>query len=120
MSKLLSVCLAFLLCFTCLAGCNAEFTPEVPEGISNPEGGVVSAKPPMVEGWIVKISKDKVTLMVDGVEWDMKLDEQVQKNVKRFKEIDMPMKRGGYVLAQYELLEDGTRLVNRLEHLNMN
>lgn len=120
MNKLISLLLTCFLCLTCLAGCNASFTPEVPEGITDPEGGVVSANPPIVEGWIVSISKSKVTLMVDNVEWEMKLDEQVQKNVKRFKEIGLPMKRGGYVLAQYELLEDGTRLVNRLEHLEMN
>ena len=120
MNKVMSLCLVFLLCFTCLTGCKGNFTPEVPEGITDPNGGVVSANPPMVEGWIVNISKDSVTIMVENVEWKMELDEQVQKNVKRFKELDMPMKRGSYVLAQYELLEDGTRLVNRLEHLNMN
>lgn len=120
MSKRITAFLSVILCFILLTGCNANFTPEVPEGITNPDGGIMSTNPPIVEGWIVKISKDKITIMVDKVEWDMKLDEQVQKNVKRFAELDMPMKRGGYVLAQYELLEDGTRLVNRLEHLNAN
>ncbi|MGN1058837.1 MAG: hypothetical protein ACI4QW_00270 [Clostridia bacterium] len=113
---------ACCLCVLQLAACGTASEPEatIPPGITNPDGGVVSTNPNMLEGRVVKLSKNSITLMVQKVEWKMSLSEKAQAEVARFAELDMPIKEGGFVIAYYENKEDGGREVTRLEHLNAN
>ncbi len=125
MNKKLTLLLIGLLCLGMLTACgNNGAAPKdlgpVPEGISNPDGGIVSLNPKVVEGRLIKLSAKRATLLVQKVEWDMTLSEKVQSDIKRYAELDMPMEVGGFVLAYYEETEKGKREITRLEHLVSN
>ena len=123
MNKILAVLMIGVCCTGALTGCansSANDLGPVPPGISIPEGRIVSTTPKVLEARILKISAKKMTLLVQGVEWDMTLSEKVQSDIKRYAELDMPMEVGGFVVAYYEETEDGKRQITRLEHLNSN
>ncbi|MBR5236060.1 MAG: hypothetical protein IKW06_01625 [Clostridia bacterium] len=125
MNRKIAVLLIGLLCAGMLTACgnNGSASKDlgpVPEGITNPEGGIVSINPKVVEGRIIKLSDKRATLLVQKVEWDMSLSEKVQSDIKRYAELEMPMEVGGFVLAYYEETEEGKREITRLEHLVSN
>ncbi|MBE7048191.1 MAG: hypothetical protein E7393_02315 [Ruminococcaceae bacterium] len=116
MSKKICSALISLMCVILLTACSSG----IPKGISNPDGGIMSTDPPAVAGRVVSISDDEIVLMVEKVKWEMELSDAAQKEVARYKELKMPIKKGGFVIAYYENESDGEREVTRLEHLKVN
>lgn len=121
--KLISVCMLLFLCIGSLAACGGKQTAEeeepIPETITNPDGGVVSTDPWMVEGRIKELKQENMTLLVEGVEWKLTLPEQIQKDIATLNEKGVTIKNGSFVLVYYEE-EDGKRQVTRIEKLRAN
>jgi len=104
-----------------MCGC-MQSAPEatLPPGITKPEGSVISMNPPVVEGRVTKLTDDHIFLSVQGVEWKLELDDKAEWEIKRYKELDMPVLVGSFVMIYYEEDEDGEREATRIEHVEMN
>ncbi len=122
--KLFALCALLALCGTCFTGCKLNVepspTPTVPPGISKPEGRVVSMEPPTIEGRITKLTENKVWVMVQGVEWELVLNERAQFTIKKLAEYGTIIEKDSFVIVVYDIGEDGTRTANRIELLHVN
>lgn len=119
------LCLLFVLSLLMLplGGCALQFgevEATLPPGITQPEGSIVSTNPKVVEGRIKKLTDDDIVISVQGVDWKMELSDHAQYMVKRFNELDIPVKKGTFVMAYYEEEVDGEREVTRIEVVESN
>ncbi|MBE7010928.1 MAG: hypothetical protein E7418_05505 [Ruminococcaceae bacterium] len=123
MNKGISLCLVILLCLPVLAGCALQIEEPMATlapGITKPEGGIVSTNPKVVEGRILKLEKDEITLEVQGVKWNMDLTEEAQKMLKRYDELGIEIRKGTFVMAYYREDLDRDREVTRIERVESN
>lgn len=121
MNKIVLFLCALALCLPlggCGGGMGAEAT--LPPGITKPEGGIVSTNPKIVEGRITRLTEDEISLSVQGVEWRMELADEAQAMLARYKELEVDIRKGTFVMAYYEEDDDGERDVTRIERVEMN
>ncbi len=72
-----------------------------------------------VEGKITKLTKKKLFLSVQGVDWEMTLPEEAYNNIERMNELGIEVKVGTLVTVQYTLLNE-ERVVKSLARLDNN
>ncbi len=119
MTKSIVLLLLTLMMLLPVSGCIPR-KASLPPGVTNPEGGVISMNPPAVEGRVTKLTEDHIYLMVQGVEWKLELDDKTEWEIKRYKELDMPVMVGSFLMVYYEEDEDGEREATRIEHVTVN
>ena len=123
MNKMIHFLLVLSLSALFLSGCHLPFggaEATLPPSITRPEGGIISTNPKIVEGRIKKISGDKVTLTVDGVDWNMELSDAAEAMVTTLNKAGVEVQKGTFVMAYYEEDDDGEREVTRIEVVQSN
>lgn len=119
--KLFLLCLLPILCLS-FSGCqNKEEGPTatMPPGITHTEGGIESTEPPIVTGRVVSVDDNKIVLKVQGVDWELLLNDQTKWEKQRFAELEMPVLKGSFMRIFYEERDD-KRTATKLEHLKVN
>lgn len=119
--KLFLLCLLPILCLS-FSGCqNKEEgqTATMPPGITHAEGGIESTEPPIVTGRVVSVDDNKIVLKVQGVDWELLLNDQTKWEKQRFAELEMPVLKGSFMRIFYEEKDD-KRTATKLEHLKVN
>ena len=104
MNKMIHFLLVLSLSALFLSGCHLPF------------GGAEATLPPRIK----KISGDKVTLTVDGVDWNMELSDAAEAMVTTLNKAGVEVKKGTFVMAYYEEDDDGEREVTRIEVVQSN
>ena len=107
---LLCVCLV-------LSGCSAKTTdepvPTLSPKITHPEGVWYDTKPPMVEGVVTKITKDKIVLSVENEDVKLTLSKRAKEEIDIFKEKhNMEVKVGSFLQVKYIETEKGLGALN--------
>ncbi len=90
-------------------------------GVTITDGRVLAATDTggIIEGKITKLTNKKISLSVQGVDWDLALTEEVHNNIKRMNELGIEVKVGTLVTIQYTL-QDEIRTVEQISRLEAN
>ncbi len=96
-----------------------ETVAPIPPGITKPEGRIVSANPKIVEGRITKLTDKKMCISVQGVEWELVLDDTGRKTVQRLNEVGVEIVKGTFVTIHYKE-ENGKRIATKIMRLEAN
>ncbi len=123
MNKKIHFLLVLSLFTLLLGGCNLRFgeaEATLPPSITNPEGGIISMNPKVVEGRIKKLTDDNLILTVQGVDWKMELSDKAQYMIERLNEAGIEVKKGTFVMAYYDEESDGEREITRIEVVKSN
>ena len=119
----------FLACFlltislaTLLGGCSENPAPEasIPPGITKPEGRIVSTNPKAIEGRVTKLTDKKIWVSVQGVDWELTLNEDTKNSIKKLAEHDIIIEKGTFVVVYYDVDEKDKRTATRIERLRVN
>ncbi len=122
MNKRFFLVLMLLVCALSFSACGELFEPTatLAPTVTRTEGGIVSTRPPAVEGRVSRIKDDTIFLKVEGVEWELVLNEQTKWEMERFAELDMPISKGSMLIVYYREQADGVRVATKLEHVKSN
>lgn len=126
--KVITIFLILLLSACCVVGgfwilgtdnTADEAEAPIPPGITKPEGRVISASPKIVEGRITKLTDKKMCISVQGVEWELILDETGCTTIQRLNELGVEIVKGTFVTVHYKE-ENGTRTATKIMRLESN
>ncbi len=127
--KIITIAIILLLGAACvIAGFlildnkNTDDIAAIPQpGVTITEGRVLQGTGSIrhVEGKITKLTKNKMFLSVQGVDWEMTLPEEAQNMITRMNELGIEVKVGTLVTIQYTLLNE-ERIVKSLARLDNN
>lgn len=120
MRKKVSFCVLVCLFTLVVTGCRLSVEKPVPEGISNPDGGIVSVDPMIVQGQVKKLSGDRLVISVQAVEWELSLSESAQKELETLKNAGIDIGKDDFVQVYYEEKEEGGREAIKVERLRVN
>lgn len=111
-----------LTCLSLFTGCGEKTEPEayVPPGITKPEGRIVSSDPKAIEGRVTKLTDKKIWVSVQGVDWELNMNDDAQFMIKKLAEHDIIIEKGSFVVVYYDIEEDGSRTATRIERLRAN
>ena len=119
--KIISIFLLLVLCLS-FVGCQGRDsgpTATLAPGIKDAAGGIESTNPPIVTGRVVAVDDDKIVLKVQGVEWELLLNDHTKWEKQRFAELEMPVLKGSFMRIYYEE-GNGKRTATKLEHMKAN
>ena len=104
------------------SGCTKEAEPEasIPPGITKPEGRIVSTDPKAIEGRVTKLTDKKIWVSVQGVDWELTLNEDTKAAIKKLAEHDIIIEKGTFVVVYYDVDEKDKRTATRIERLRVN
>lgn len=126
--KIITIFLILLLSACCVgagfwilgAGNIAGETEDtIPPGITKTEGRIISTNPKIIEGRITKLTDEKMYISIQGVEWELVLDETGRKTVQRLNELGVKIVKGTFVTIHYKE-EDGKRIATKIMRLESN
>ncbi len=103
-------------------GCTDKTEPEasIPPGITKPEGRIVSTDPKAIEGRVTKLTDKKIWVSVQGVDWELTLNEDARFAIKKLAEHDIVIEKGTFVVVYYDVDEKDNRTATRIERLRVN
>lgn len=119
--KIVSMFLLFIFCIS-FSGCQKEETgpnATLAPGIQRTEGEIESTNPPIVTGRVEQVDDEKIVLKVQGVEWELLLNDHTKWEKQRFAELEMPVLKGSFMRIYYEE-NQGKRTATKLEHMKVN
>ena len=114
MKKIFLMTAICIMCF--LSGCsNSDYsttpagpTATVPPGITKPKGAMYDSNPPMMEGIVTSLTKDKIIISVEGKNWDFYLSDRAKEELGIYKEkFETPIVPGSFIQIKYEKLANG-------------
>ncbi len=122
--KVLSIAFCLTLCVAIFSGCGEKATPtptaSVPPGITKPEGRILTLDPPIIEGRVTKLTEKKIWVMIQGVEWELNLNDEAKDAIKKLAKNDIVIEKDTFVVVYYNNEENGSKTATGIERLRSN
>jgi len=126
--KIITIAIILVLGAACVTagililGNNADNIATTPQpDVTITDGRVLTATDAggIIEGKITKLTDKKISLSVQGVDWELNLTEKIHNNINRMNELGIEVKVGTLVTVQYTL-QDEIRTVEQISRLEAN